>query len=454
MPFVLLWHWSAAAIGVEAVKFNDNAKAWLSRDDSLPLVAVTAVFAPEADAAAKPATATLAAKLLKGGTTELDAEAFGERLEESSIRLSFAADKDTFTISLQSSTANLDNAFELLAQAWQTPVFTQAELAIAQAELATAYARRQQNPPHLASRLWYERAFPAHPYGDDPLADPRAVTIKELVRFASQLRGSAVFVGAAGDVTAERLRSLLAKTFRATPAVKAAVAKVPPRRFKQSVAGELSQSSIVFGLEGLATNDEDYLSLALLNHIVGGGFGSRLVEAIREERGLAYSVGTALEPLAASPLIIGSLQTDKTTASLALRVLQEQLLLVAERGVTAEELADAKAYLSGALPTRLTKLGRIADFLAFSQYLGRPIDYLRRRQRMIESVSLERVNRLAAKIFAKPPSILVLGEAAGENDPQAQADQQPPEPTETPFSALQLPQGLRMESYPLPGAAQ
>lgn len=408
---LLLWHWSAAAIEVEAVALDGGGEAWLSRDSSLPLVAVTAIFAIDTNYE-KPSTALLTAKLLEeGGSENIPAAAFAERLEELSIRLSWDASEDTLTISLQTAAANLDQAFALLAEIWRTPAFAAEELALAKAELKTAYARREQNPPYLASRLWYAQAFPNHPYGADPLADPDEVGGEELTRFMAKLRTSPRFIAAAGDITPTRLRELLGRTFAAAPQPRPPPKKVEPMRFNQRLEHSGPQSTIVFGLPGLAADDRDYPALALLNHIVGEGFGSRLVKAIREDRGLAYSVGSGLEQLAQSPLVIGSIQTDKP--ALALEILGEQLTLVAQNGVTAEELADAKAYLIGVLPTRLTKLSRIADFFAFSQYFDRPIDYLQRRRSLIEAVSSAQINRLAAEIFSRPPSTLILGEISG-----------------------------------------
>ncbi len=398
----------AAGRTVESLKFGKNAEIWLVEDHSLPLVAVNMIFARPPRLKSEPSAPVLLAKLLKGGNGEMSREEFAELLEESSIRLSFSGDEDLFTISVQAAAQEVEQAFRLLKAAWNDPAFAEDELRLAQAELKASFDGRRQNPPYLAARLWYENAFPNHPYGADPLADPRAVDGNQLREFIGELRRAPLFVGAAGDISPRRLGSLLSSVFPdATGGKLPPVSMVAPQKFFKTEPMELKQTAVYFGLAGLSPNDEDYVALALLNHIVGEGFGSRLVKTIREEKGLAYSVGSGLNSLAASPLIVGSLQTDKPEQ--AIELLEQQLAAVAKNGVSEPELADAKSYLAGSLPVRLIKLKEIADFLAFNQYLGRPKNYLQIRKRLIEAVTLEQINRLAAKIFSRSPSILVLG---------------------------------------------
>jgi zinc protease len=175
------------------------------------------------------------------------------------------------------------------------------------------------------------------------------------------------------------------------------------------------QSQVVFGEAGLARDDPDYYAAYVVNHILGGGgFTSLLTEEVREKRGLAYSVYSYLYPLDHAPIWLGGLGTSNRSVEEALRLVRQEIERVARGEISQERLDDAKTYLTGSFPLRLTSNDQIAQTLVGMQVDDLGIDYLDRRNAYIEAVTLEDARRVAQRLY-HPDDLLmvVVGGARG-----------------------------------------
>jgi zinc protease len=153
----------------------------------------------------------------------------------------------------------------------------------------------------------------------------------------------------------------------------------------------------------------------VLNEVIGGGtLTSLLFDELREKRGLVYSVGTALVPLDHAALIIGSAGTNNERVSEAIQLIREQWQLVADRGVSGQQVADAKTYLTGSFPLRFTSTGRLATLLVSIQLDNLGPDYLERRNSLINAVTKEDVDRIAKTILTpRNLTFVVVGQPKG-----------------------------------------
>ena len=154
---------------------------------------------------------------------------------------------------------------------------------------------------------------------------------------------------------------------------------------------DVPQSQVLFGQEGLARDDPDFYAAYVANHILGGGgFSSRLTDEVREKRGLAYSVYSYLYPMDHAPLWIGGLGTANAAVGESIRLVREEIARMAAGDVDGAALDDAKTYLTGSFPLRLTSNDQIASMLVSMQVDDLGIDYLERRNGYIEAVTLGR----------------------------------------------------------------
>jgi len=168
------------------------------------------------------------------------------------------------------------------------------------------------------------------------------------------------------------------------------------------------QTIVSFAGPGIAIDDPDYFAAFVANHILGGGgFSSRLMEEIREKRGLTYGIGTGLASGVFGQMWQGSMAGSNATVAEAVSLIRQEWARMSE-GVTGQELADAKTYLTGEYPLRFDGNGRIAAILSGMQLIGLPVDYIAGRNAKVEAVTAEDVARVAAQLLDEDRLSFVL----------------------------------------------
>jgi zinc protease len=146
---------------------------------------------------------------------------------------------------------------------------------------------------------------------------------------------------------------------------------------EQRIAHPASQSHILIGAPGIARNDADYFPLYVGNYILGGGgFVSRLMDEVREKRGLAYSVYSYFMPMQQPGAFQIGLQTKKEQADEALKLVRETVSTFVEKGVTEKELRAAKDNIIGGFPLRIDSNKKILDYLSVIGFYQLPLTYL------------------------------------------------------------------------------
>jgi len=400
----------AYAIKVETVVSPGGISALLVRDTSNPIITVSFAFrgGSALDPLGKEGLANMVSSLIDEGAGALDSKTFQQTLEDQAIRLSFNSSRDTFGGQLQTLVKNKKTAFNLLQLSLQKPRFDTEPVERIRAQILVGLKRDKENPRAIASRKMFETLYPDHPYGrpsGGTIDSVRAITIADMKAFMNRrISRNNLIVGVVGDISKEDLAALLDKTFTDLPEKSAAwqlpdTQPVVPGR-TVVIDKAVPQSAILFAEKGLKREDPDYYAAFVMNHIFGAGsFTSRLYGEIREKRGLVYSVGTSLYPFDASGLIFGSAGTANARVNETLHVLKTEWQKMAANGVSETELTDAKTYLTGSFPLRFSSSGRIASILVGMQLSNLGVDYLEKRNAIINDVSLKDVNRVASKLL-------------------------------------------------------
>ncbi|TNE58433.1 MAG: insulinase family protein [Alphaproteobacteria bacterium] len=412
-------------INVQRVVSPGGIEAWLVEEHSIPIISFDFAFQGGAylDLSGKEGTANLLAALLDEGAGEYDSQAFRSLIEENSISLSFSAGKDSLTGSLQTLTANKDLAFELARLAVNEPRFDKEPVERIRGQVLVGIKRAEMNPNSVASKELFSRLFPGDPYGRSVEGTAESlvgISAKDLRAYrAAALTRDRLKVGVVGDITAEQLGALLDKTFGALPDQGAPLQMTPVAASNEgaSVVIEMKnpQSTVIFAGPSIAREDPDFIPTYVLNYTLGGGgFSSRLLHEVREKRGLTYSIYTYTLPFDRSAIWVGQVASDNGKISETLQVVRDEITKMRAEGVTAEELEDAKRYLTGAFPLRFTSNASIASQLLGYQMSGYGIDYINERNAKIEAVTLEDVKR-AAQRLPSPDEItfVIVGEPEG-----------------------------------------
>jgi len=418
-------HEAGHTVNVVRVVSPGGITAWLVSDHINPIINMRFAFkgGSATDPDGKAGLAKMVSGLLDEGAGDMDSQSFQRALEDLSVGLGFSAGRDIFRGSLKTLSENKDQAFELLRLALTKPRFDDVPVKRVRGQIFAELRSESENPNGVAGRAMSRELFPNHPYGrpvDGTKETIKAITVDDLRAFARQrLARDNLVIGVVGDIGADELARRLDETFLSLPATSLpiSVKDIQPNSTGRTKVIEMAipQSAIVFAQRGLKRDDPDFYTAFVLNHILGsGGFTSRLYEEIREKRGLAYSIGSYLYPLRHAGLIQGYGGTANKRVRETLDVLKQQWRDMAETGASAEELADAKTYLVGSYPLRFTSTGGIASILVSMQLEKLGIDFLDRRNKLIEAVSLEDVNKLAKKLLdADNMVVVVVGSPEG-----------------------------------------
>jgi zinc protease len=413
----------ARAVEIQTVETPGGLTAWLVEDHTVPIVAVNFAFAggTAQDPDGKEGLANLMAATLDEGAGELDSQAYRQRLEELAVKIGFDAGRDAFYGSLRTLTPNVDEAFDLLRIAINDPRFDAEAVTRMQRQIISGLRREQKDPDAIASRVMAETAFPDHPYGRPSSGTEESVsalTAEDLKALHGRLiaRGD-LKISVVGAIGAERLAELLDKTFAELPetAELSPVADVTPKTgIRKDVAFDVPQTSIRLTLPGLKRDDPDFIPAFVMNHILGGGsFSSWLYEEVREKRGLAYSVGSYLVPYDHSGAFMAATGTRSDRAPDTIAIIEAQMQRMAEAGPSAEELAKAKAFLTGSYALRFDTSDKIASQLLGIQMEELGLDYIDKRNTLIEAVTLDDIRRVAKRLLADAdPVVVTVGSGA------------------------------------------
>jgi len=410
----------AAAINIEKVVSPGGIEAWLVRDTKNPIIAMQFAFAggTERDPDGKLGLAIMVASTMDEGAGDLDSQAFQGKLDENSIQLSFNAGRDGLVGQLTTLRETKDTAFDLMRLALTKPRFDTDAVERIRGQLQTSLRRSQADPNYWAQMAFGETVFPGHPYGRPQRGTAQtlaAITRDDLVNFArTRLAREGLKVAVSGDITADELAPLLDSLFSALPAkadltpVADIAAAAPGKTIL--VPRPIPQTVMILAHAGMDRSDPDWYAATILNYALGGGgFSSRLMDEVREKRGLTYGIGSSLQSFDHANLVTVSGSTVNDKAAEAISVTKQIWGDVAKNGITEAELRDAQTYLTGSFPLQFTNNGAIAGLLLQVQRDNLGIDYLNKRNDLLNAVTLADVKRVAARLLdpARLTTILV-----------------------------------------------
>jgi zinc protease len=408
---------AANAITVKAVQSPSGVETWLSEEHSIPMIAVSVAFPAGSayDPTDKPGLATFVSSLMDEGAGDLASEAFKQALEARAIRIGASADRDYLTVSMTTLKENADEAFRLLGLVLSRPRFDQEAVERMRVALLASLKQEDEQPNSVASKSWFATYFGTHPYAHSDSGTPSGVqstTINDIKAFAADhLVRDRVKMSVAGDITDSDLRRYVQQLFVSIPTkTVAAVARAADARPSTNTIPRNEAAPVaMFGFAGPMRLDPDFIPTFVANYILGGGgFSSRLMDEVRDKRGLTYGISTYLADYKSSALIVGSVQSDKARIMTALDVTKSELARFAKDGATAKELADAKTYLTGSYPLGLDSNVKIARTLNAYQRQGLTPDYVEKRNGLIQAVTLQQVNAMAKKWYDPAKLVIVI----------------------------------------------
>jgi zinc protease len=301
---------------------------------------------------------------------------------------------------------DLPLGLDLLRDVVLHPTFPPDEVRRKAAEIRAAIQRSEEEPDVVAGRALARLVFPAHPYGTPVRGTVESVarlTRDDVVRFHRQyVRPDTTIIAVVGAVTQDEARREIGGWTRPpSPPPPPPPPPAPgPAQTETIKRDYLTQATILLGRQAVNQTSPDYFPLSVAAYVLGGGSTSRLYARVREEGGLAYSVGSFLVPGKYGAGFTVSAQTRTGEAAKVIGIVRDELARLAREPVGEREVELAKAYLVGSFPLRLDTSSKVADFLVVVEDMGLGLDYADRYRELIRRVTAADVTRVAAKYFA------------------------------------------------------
>jgi zinc protease len=417
---VLLAIIPAGAVEIQQVTSKLGIKAWLVEDYTVPIVTVAVAFRGGSvqDPEGKEGLANLISTLFDEGAGNLDSKAFQSRLEKLGTSLSYSDGRDQFSGTMRSLKEDSSEAFELMKLSLTQLRFDESAINRMRTALKSQIAGDVNDASNKATIALRKSLFEGHPYARPArgtIETLDAITRNDIVaHFARLFARDNLTVAVVGAMTADETANMLDKVFGSLPER----AELEPVSRAQMQFGKRidiedsgTQTEISLALPGVTRDSPQFFAAYLLNQILGGNsFSSRLYDEIREKRGLAYSAGSSLSTLDHAAYLTASAGTRSDRAGETLKLMRDEIARLANEGPTQTELEATKKYVIGSYAiNNLDTSGKIASVLISMQTEGLGIDYLQKRESLINAVTLDDVKAVAKQLLGAEPTVVVVG---------------------------------------------
>jgi len=412
--FSLLLSTTAHAVPpIQQARLDNGLKILLMEAHNVPMVSMQLqlVAGSRFDPAGKGGTASLTAAMLSDHTAVHDFEAWATLLDAKAIRLGAGADRDGMSLTLTVLKEVLPEGIDALSEALLQPGWSSERFNLIRQNAISAIRKGMEEPGVRAAEAAGKMLFGDHPYGHDSdgsIESLAAIGLDDLkALYGAQVKPQGAVLAVSGDITMDELLTLLKpalKTWQGKPAVSlfridsAAAVHGKTEQVTMPTSQALSQLIRL----GPSRRDADFFPVFVLNHLLGGGgFGSRLMEEVREKRGLVYGVYSYFVPLAVPGPFVITLQTRADQAGQAESVVKNVLQQLFEGHMSERELQETKDNLTGSFAQRMDSNRERVGLMSMIGFYDLPLNYLQVWTIKVESVTLADV-RAAAKRYLNP----------------------------------------------------
>jgi len=391
-----------------------------SERSALPIVRV--VLAIKAGSITEPpekaGLANLTADLLTEGTAKRSSQDISDAIEFVGGELTTSGGDDYITVTLSVLKKDVAMGFDLLSDIVLNSAFSDDEIQRKKALIKSTIIQQKDEPGVVAAKAFMKAVFGDHPYGRPTEGTEESVdkiTRQDIIDFyKTYYAPNYAIMSVVGDLSKDELRTLLDKYFKGWAGRSVDEKPLPEIRPAEGpkvikIDKDLTQANIILGHVGIKRENPDYYAVSVMNYILGGGgFASRLMDNIRDNKGLSYDVHSSFSASKLAGSFQAGLQTKNSTAGTAIGEVLKEMDRMRSGPVTDKELSDAKAYLTGSLPLRVDSNRKIAGFLINVEYYNLGLDFLDKYKGFIEAVTKDDVQRVAKEYLDTKNYVLVV----------------------------------------------
>ena len=402
---------------------SDGTIVYVAESHEFPLINVSVTFkgGDSLDPAATPGLASMMARMVReGGAGDMNPATFDEKLDFLATEMSVSSGNTFTTARMNSLSGNFDESLKLFVTMLRKPAFDKQRLEVVKARLLESLKQRNDNASSILAREWKAMLYGRKHF---EASQPTALSVEEISReqlqkiHAQIIHPGNMIVAVSGDFAVEEMLEKLAKAFDGWE--RGTVAPDPKMPESVLVPGlyhvqkEIPQGKVVLGKRGIVRDDPDAIPLLLLNEILGaGGFTSRLMQKVRSNEGLAYSVRSILSQRVNYPgAFQATFESKNQTVALATKIVLGEIALIRQQPVTDEEIEVAKQGLIETFPRQFESKPTTLQVFVNDEWTNRPKDYWRTFREKVKTVTKDDLLRVAQKYLdPSQMAILVVGD--------------------------------------------
>jgi predicted Zn-dependent peptidase len=435
---------------------SNGVVAYLVEDHDLPLVNVSTLVRTGnyLDPVGKEGLASLTGSQIRiGGTASKSAEEFDEAAAFLAANLNSSIGPLQGNASVNLLAKDVDQGLGLYFDMLKNPRFQEDRIKLAKSQLLQSMERRNDSTDDIENREWNRLIYGASHFStrQSTKASIDGITREDMIAFHQKYYQPGGFIFAvSGDFNTKEMIAKLEAAMKGWPVSKGPLPEVPKMPYN-SVAGvyvvnkaDVNQGRVSIGHVGIMRDNPDSYAITIMNDILGGGaFTSRITSRVRSDEGLAYSAGSSFSFGTYNPGVFrASFQSKNPTTSQAAEIVMEEINRVRTNKVSAEELETAKNQAIEVFPRNFATASQVAGIFAQDEFTKRPADYWSTYRDHIRAVTVDDVQRVAAK-YLQPDKLVVL--VVGNVDEITKGNPDKPQ-----FSLLKLAKDGQLHRIPLP----
>ena len=419
-----------AALPIQQLDSYKGAKAYLVQTQSLPMLDIEISIDAGAryDPASKAGLAIMTAELLDNGIRSAGRNLTEAQIADeiadlgADIKIGVSGERAMILVRCLSRPDIRDRAIQLARLILSSPTYDSVVVNREKQRISAGLLEAETKPDFVLDRRFRKAVYGNYPLGNAVTVKSIAgLSVSDLKQFHQQFyRSDRVIVSMVGDVSKSEAQEIMQTLVKDLPQTGSSIpplpelARSPVENLSEreiTIPFDSQQAHIAMGMTAIARNNPDYFPLIVGNYALGGGgFVSRLMNEVREKRGLAYSVFSYFAPGQETGIFQAGLQTKNDQASMALDVMTETISQFIAKGPTQSELDAAKANLINGFPLRIDNNRKLLDNVSSIAWNGLPLNTLDTWTEQVNAVTREQVESAFQKYLAMDRmKIVVLG---------------------------------------------
>lgn len=404
------------------VTLSNGMKIYFVKDDTLPLVSLIGLFrvGMRDETAEMSGLNSITSSLLDQGTKNYTTVQLADAFNALGTEFSVGPGLDGTFASASTVSTEADALLALYTDVLFNPLFSEKELAHTKTLYAAAWLKRKDNPSGYASKEFEEFLYAGHPYGRNSFGTDQTLSKiqrSDIIRqYLTYYRPNRFALGVAGRFDENFEKKVIAAFEKWAPREVKSKVVAPPAptaslEFRFIGKPRLEQTQIRMGTIAVPRKDPDFLALSVGVEALGGGFSSRLMQKVRDDLALTYSISAWTEGRREAGTLEITTFTKNETAGKSVEEILKIYDQFVEGGITEAELASAKAQVIGQYPRTIETPASVASTLLLLDLQEVSLDEINDYPRKIESLSLKQVNAALKKHLKKGAlKVLVYGD--------------------------------------------